>query len=362
MRLDSKFWSRRCGSVFAICLFFPARYIPSERAEAWVLAAFLCFVSLAGQRNEEKISTSSSLLAKPCAPARLRLHYSNFRIKLYFSSLKTDILLSTFNGAAFLDDLMQSLYAQTFPDWRLLIRDDGSTDKTMAVLKSWQEKDKDRIFILEDNKEHLGPKKSFEVLLHKSNAETIMFCDQDDYWLPDKIRETMTKMREMEHRYRDIPVMIFSDLTVVDKMLREVHSSFWEFIKVDPDNVYNIYRLLINNPVVGCTVMINKKVKSLVLPFPEQAVMHDWWIALNVAQKGEIDYISQPTILYRLHEKNNIGAVLTDRKYYAGRLAYFSKTLSQNRNAIKMLRALDFPLSRIKYMGYKIAITFSKLF
>ncbi len=274
--------------------------------------------------------------------------------------MKTDILLSTYNGAAFLEELLQSLYAQTFPDWRLLIRDDGSSDKTMDILKSWQEKDKDRIFVVGDNKKHLGPKKSFEVLLTKSTAETIMFCDQDDFWLPHKIENTLAKMKQLEQRYPGIPALVFSDLTVADRMLREVHSSFWEYIKVDPDNVYNIYRLLINNPVVGCTVMINRKVKSLVLPFPEQAVMHDWWIALKVSQKGVIDYLSQPTILYRLHNKNSIGASLTDRKYYAGRLSNLSKTISQNRNAIKMLRKLDFRLSFVWFLGYKIQVTLSK--
>ncbi len=276
--------------------------------------------------------------------------------------MKTDILLSTFNGAAFLDDLMQSLYAQTYTNWQLIVRDDGSTDGTIDLLNQWQEKDEERITILNSENRNLGPKKSFEKLLEYSKSDYIMFCDQDDYWLPHKIENTLTKMKLLEQQYPDIPALVFSDLTVVDKMLREIHSSFWEFIKVNPENVHNIYRLLINNPVVGCTVMINKKVKSLVLPFPEQAVMHDWWVALKVSQKGVIDYLPQPTILYRLHNKNSIGATLTDRKYYAGRLAHFSKTFSQNIDAIKMLRALDFPLSRIKYTGYKIVITLSKIF
>jgi len=276
--------------------------------------------------------------------------------------LKIDILLSTYNGAAFLDDLIRSLYGQTYTDWHLIIRDDGSADKTPEFLNGYQEKDKERIFIIRDNKKHLGPKKSFEALLTKSDAETIMFCDQDDYWLPGKIQDTLTKMKELEQQHPGKPVLVFTDLKVADKNLQLLHPSFWKYTKVHPENAHNIYRLLINNPVVGCTVMINKKVKPLVLPFPEQAVMHDWWMVLNVAQKGVTGYLSQPTILYRLHEKNSIGATLTDRKYYTRRVTHLSKTISQNRNAIKMLRALDFPLSRIKYTGYKIAISFSKLF
>ncbi len=276
--------------------------------------------------------------------------------------MKTDILLSTYNGAAFLDDLMQSLYGQTNMDWELFIRDDGSSDNTRNLLEGYREKDKNRITIIEDNKKHLGPKRSFEQLLQKSEAETIMFCDQDDYWLPGKIKNTLAKMKELEQRYPDVPAMVFSDLTVVDKLLREVHPSFWKFIKVDPDNVFNIYRLLINNPVVGCTVMINKRVKSLVLPFPEQAVMHDWWIALNVAREGVADYLAKPTILYRIHEKNWMGATLAGRKYYAGRLTGLSKTLSQNKDAVKMLRKLDSGLSLLKFTGTKILMTLSKIF
>ena len=276
--------------------------------------------------------------------------------------MKIDILLSTYNGAAFLEDLIQSLYGQTYTNWRLLIRDDGSSDSTMELIKSYQGKDKERIFIFDDNKKHLGPKKSFETLLYKSDADYMMFCDQDDYWLPDKIKSTLTKIKELEQQHPGKPVLVFSDLKVTDRKLNIIHPSYWKYTKVNPENVKNIYRLLVNNPVVGCTVMINSKVKPLVLPIPEQAVMHDWWIALNVARKGVTGFLTKPSILYRLHDENSIGASLSDKKYYVRRMLQFRQTISQNREAIKMLRALDFPLSRMKFWRTKIAITFSKLF
>jgi len=206
--------------------------------------------------------------------------------------LKTDILLSTFNGTAYLNDLMHSLYGQTDINWRLVIRDDGSSDSTMELIKSYREKDKERIFIFDDNKKHLGPKKSFEALLYQSDADYMMFCDQDDYWLPDKIESTLTKMKELEQQHPGKPVLIFSDLKVTDRDLNIIHPSYWKYTKVNPENAKDIYRLLVNNPVVGCTVMINSKVKPLVLPIPEQAVMHDWWIALNVARKGVIGFLT----------------------------------------------------------------------
>jgi len=276
--------------------------------------------------------------------------------------LKIDILLSTYNGAVFLDDLIRSLYEQTYPGWHLFIRDDGSTDNTMERIESYRKKDKKRIFVVDGSDKNLGPLKSFEILLRSSEADYIMFCDQDDFWLPDKIQNTLTRMQELEQQHPGIPVLIFSDLKITDRNLNVIHPSYWKYTKVNPENTKNIYHLLVNNPVVGCTVMMNKKVKPLVLPFPVQAVMHDWWIALNVAQKGVMGYLSQPTILYRLHEKNSIGVTLTDKKYYARRVRYLSKTISQNRDAIKMLCALDFPLSQIKFWITKVAITFSKLF
>ncbi len=275
--------------------------------------------------------------------------------------MNTDILLSTYNGAAFLEELLHSLAAQSFTGWRLLVRDDGSVDETMDILKRFQEKNQGRVFILEDN-QHLGPKRSFEVLLTKSNAETIMFCDQDDVWFPDKIKNTLNRLKELEKAHPGKPVLVFSDLKVVDNNLKVLHPSFWQYIKVKPGNVQNIYKLLINNPVVGCTVLINRQAKKVVLPFPEQAVMHDWWMALNVSRKGVTGYLDQPTILYRVHDKNNIGASRAGKKHYAGRLKNFSVTFSQNQNALSMLKALDFPLSQTKFWAYKAAISFSKLF
>ncbi len=257
---------------------------------------------------------------------------------------------------------MQSLFAQTFHDWRLLVRDDGSTDETVTILKDWQKKDPDRIVILDCHEKHLGPKKSFESLLSQTEAETILFCDQDDVWLPDKIENSRVKMEELERNHPGKPVLIFTDLKVVDDQLQAISPSFWKYMKVSPENVRNPYKLLINNPVVGCTVMINQQVKAVVLPFPEQAVMHDWWMALNVARKGFIDYLNRPSVLYRLHANNNIGATRVDAGYYAGRIKHFSKTFSQNKEAVEMLKALDFPLSPAKFWLHKVVLTLSKIF
>ncbi len=276
--------------------------------------------------------------------------------------MKIDILLSTYNGAPFLEELLQSLYAQTFTDWHLLIRDDGSTDGTIELLNQWWEKDKERITILNSENINLGPKRSFEKLLQQSEADYILFCDQDDVWLPHKIEHTLKKMQEPESKNPNTPALVFSDLTVTDNNLQIVHPSLWKFTKVNPENINNIYKLIINNPVVGCTVMINKKLKEQALPFPAGAIMHDLWLAITAASHGKIVYINEPAVLYRIHSSNTIGVSRTDKKYYLKRLKDLHLTMLQNRNAIKMLRFQDKNFNIGKFMYYKILVTFNKFF
>ncbi|MBE0649553.1 MAG: glycosyltransferase family 2 protein [Bacteroidales bacterium] len=276
--------------------------------------------------------------------------------------MKIDILLSTYNGEQFLEELLQSLIDQSYSDWRLLVRDDGSTDNTVEILDAFRKKEQERVIIFKDDQKNLGPKKSFEALLQSSTADYIMFCDQDDVWMKDKVQQTYDKMKTLEQQDPESPVLVFTDLTVVDKNLNVLHPSLWQYTKVKPENINNVYRLLVNNPVVGCTVMINKAAKSVALPFPEKAVMHDWWMALNISRKGKAGFVPAPTIFYRLHEKNNLGVSEATGKYYLNRIFHFPTMLSQNMNAIKMLNSLDFSLSVIKFLGYKFAISFSKIF
>ncbi len=276
--------------------------------------------------------------------------------------MKIDILLSTYNGAPFLEELLQSLKDQSYSDWRLVIRDDGSTDSTTEILNVFREKEPDKVSIVQNGKKHLGPKKSYEALLQFTTADFIMFCDQDDVWMPDKIQRTLDKMLEMEQQNPELPMLVFTDLTVTDKNLNVIHPSLWQYTKVNPENVNIVYRLLVNNPVVGCTVMINKAVKPLVLPIPERAVMHDWWIVLNVTREGKVGFLTQPTIWYRLHDRNNLGVSAANGKYYLGRMLRLKTTLSQNINAIKMLNSLDFSLSIVKFLSYKFVISLSKIF
>ena len=243
--------------------------------------------------------------------------------------LKISILLSTYNGEKYLKEQLDSLFLQTYNDFNILIRDDGSTDKTKDILKEYKNNYPNKMQIIEDDIGNLGSSKSFMKLLeYSSDCEYIMFCDQDDVWLPEKTELTLKKIIEMEEEFGDIPLLVHTELEVVDEKLNTINSSFMNFQKINPGiNKFN--NLLIQNTITGCTMMINRKLAQMCLPIPDKAIMHDWWIGLIATQFGKIGYLNESTIKYRQHTSNTIGAKGFDVSFV---LKSVSKKVNLSRN------------------------------
>jgi len=220
---------------------------------------------------------------------------------------QVDILLSTYNGAIFLSEQIDSILNQSYTDWKLIIRDDSSTDKTKEVLQTYQNRYPKKIVVQKNSDENLGVTLNFSKLLESSSAPYIMFCDQDDVWLPEKVELTLKKMIEVEKSNPDTPLLIHTDLKVVNTNLDILSDSYWSYQGLDPE--YDILnRLLVQNVITGCTVMINKKLADIALPIPDKAIMHDWWLGLVAASFGQVHHIDIPTMLYRQHANNDTGA------------------------------------------------------
>ena len=217
-----------------------------------------------------------------------------------------DILLSTYNSEKYLMEQIQSYINQTYSDWRLIVRDDGSTDETLKILNKLAETYQDKIIFYRGN--NIGTIKSFEWLLAKSEAEYIMLSDHDDVWMENKIEVTLLKMKELETKHANKPLLVFTDLRVVNENLELVNESFWKYARLDVKSSSDLNYLGVCNCINACTIMINKKAKEICLPFSDKAKMHDAWIALKVCKYGEIGYVDKPTILYRQHSKNLFGA------------------------------------------------------
>lgn len=227
-----------------------------------------------------------------------------------------DILLSTYNGEEYLPEQIASVLAQTYTDWRLIIRDDGSTDSTLQYIQSLVRDYPDKVIFLKDKFGNIGAAQSFSTLMNASTAPYVAFCDQDDVWFGNKLEVQMEEMLRQEKRLgSDIPVLIHTDLVVVDQHLEVISNSFWKYQKLNPVKMNSIHTLLIHNYVTGCTCLINKKLIEIAMPIQKEAIMHDWWIAIVAVSNGVIVDLEKPTIYYRQHQRNDVGAKAWGMRY-----------------------------------------------
>ena len=244
-----------------------------------------------------------------------------------------DILLPTYNGGYYLEGLLDSIINQSIKNWRLMIRDDSSTDNTVEIILEYINRFPDKIMLIENDGNRIGFLNNYSKLLEASDAEYIMFCDQDDIWLPDKIEKSIQKINYLENKFgKDIPLLVHSDLTVVDEKLRVIEKSFWKYRNLNPNKNSSLSRLLVQNVVTGCTIIMNKKLRDISIPIPANAIIHDWWFSLTAVAFGKIDFIREPLILYRQHENNVLGAKRFDFNYVLG---LFVKNFLNNRDNLK---------------------------
>lgn len=223
-----------------------------------------------------------------------------------------DIITPTFNGERYVAAFVASVRAQSHVAWRLWVRDDGSTDSTCDIVRRLADADP-RIVLLESGGERLGPAAGFDWLLTRVPADSqyLMCADQDDVWLPAKIAVTLSAMRAAE-KAAPGPVLVHTDLVVVDDALRVIDHSFWHFSGVDPEPV-SLRRIMVQNVATGATVMLNRPLRELVGRLPSGAVYHDWWYACVAVTFGRIVAVREPTMLYRQHDANVVGAARAAR-------------------------------------------------
>ncbi|MBP2622488.1 glycosyltransferase family 2 protein [Streptococcus oricebi] len=218
--------------------------------------------------------------------------------------MKVNILMSTYNGERFLAEQLESIQQQTFPDWKLLIRDDGSSDRTLEIIEQFVDKDSRIRFINEAEEGNLGVVKSFHRLLDFEAADYYFFSDQDDVWLPDKVAMQLEAAAEYKVEQ---PLLIYTDLKVVDQDLNVVHESM---IRAQSGHANTeLLQELTENTVTGGVSMINHSLAQLWTGQETYPIlMHDWYLALLATSFGQLVYLDQPGELYRQHDSNVLGA------------------------------------------------------
>lgn len=222
------------------------------------------------------------------------------------------ICMGTYNGALFIEEQLGSLLRQTYQNWVLFIRDDTSGDETAAIVDKFAAAYPEKIIVIKDPALAGGSaQRNYASILSwvKENFDFpyYMFADQDDVWLEDKVEKSIRAMQDHEKEHKNIPILVHTDLTVVDRDLNVLSESFFAYRALDPD-VQDLRHLLIQNNITGCTMMWNKALNQLLDLGSEAVAVPDWWVTLTAAAFGEIVCVKEATILYRQHGKNAVGA------------------------------------------------------
>ena len=240
------------------------------------------------------------------------------------------VLMATWQGKKYLEQQLDSVLAQTVPV-RIVISDDGSDDGTRELLEryaEWYPKQivlhphrtpQQREAMQEQNTDGRRERQRIpeaaqnffslmEFALEEDKSEYVMLCDQDDVWFNNKVKVLAGRMRQMEKRMgADCPILLHSDMEVVDQDLAPIAPSFFEYQNCHPER-NSFAEVLIENPVTGGACIMNRALLKLAAKPPKSCCMHDWWIALAASCFGVIGWGDEPLYQYRQHETNELGA------------------------------------------------------
>jgi GT2 family glycosyltransferase len=255
-----------------------------------------------------------------------------------------DILLPVYNGGQYLQAQLDSLLSQTHTAWRCLMRDDGSKDSSLEILRHYSAAHPERFVLIEDDLGNLGTVRCLNALSTHVQAPVFAFCDQDDVWQPEKLARSLERLQALDCP-AGTPGLVFCDMTVTDADLTPTADSFWDTLSARP-YARNLAGLPVINVVAGCTMMGNRDLLDAAFPVPEGAPMHDYWIGMVAKYTGRIQAIEQPLMLYRQHGRNQCGVArrgpLLQR--LAGRLRALDSFRAQARTSrslrLGMLQAL----------------------
>ena len=208
------------------------------------------------------------------------------------------VLMSSYNGKQYIKQQIQSILDQKCDlEVDIYVRDDGSTDGTREILQQYAQEGVLHWY----TGENLKPAKSFmDLLSHCPQHDFYAFCDQDDYWKPEKLQAGTDLIRDIT-----VPAFSFANARLVDRDLKDLGRSVY---RTTPHT--DLPTISCAGGILGCTMVLNHALAELfrTKPVPEKLIMHDFYVALVCALAGgEIRYDPTPRMLYRQHGNNVIG-------------------------------------------------------
>lgn len=201
--------------------------------------------------------------------------------------MKVSICIATFNGEKYIKDQLNSILDQIPDDSEVIISDNYSTDRTISIIKTINDK---RVSIFFFDKKNVTL--NFENALCKATGDFIFLADQDDVWLPGKFERVFNELAAYD--------LVITNGRIVNEYLVETGNYIFNEKTIGKGLLCN----LITNSYVGCCIAFNRKVLDSSLPFPSNLPMHDWWIGLVAEITGSVKVVGEPMLLYRRHNNN----------------------------------------------------------
>jgi len=218
------------------------------------------------------------------------------------------VVVSLFHPGALLDRQLETILAQTHADLRIWLRDDAADARTADTINRWCRRDA-RIAAAPGAPERLGTPASYGRLLRTAldqGASWIALADQDDEWAPEHVADSLA-LAERVHDPGE-PLLVHGDLELIDAAGRTLAPSFFAHQRIRHESRDALGVLAVQNFVTGCATLLNRPLAELALPIPDEAIMHDWWLALCAAAAGHLVVRERTTVRYRQHDHNQIGA------------------------------------------------------
>ncbi len=245
--------------------------------------------------------------------------------------IEVQVLLSSYNGEKYIREQLDSILIQKNVKVELLIRDDGSTDKTIEILQEYERK-WDNVQVIYGK--NIGVIESFFTLIEQvsRDKEYIAFSDQDDKWLPEKLIKAVQKIRKQQTKKtvstkqlvndnKLQPIVYCSAKQLVNATLQPLPMGIsYKTVKTEFGNA------LVENMCTGCTCVINRELLQLLKERkPTFTIMHDFWIYLIGTCFGIVIYDKNSYILYRQHDNNVLGTASSLLENYKRRIKNFRK-------------------------------------
>ena len=277
--------------------------------------------------------------------------------------MRTSIALCTWNGAAFLEQQLGSLAAQTRMPDELVICDDASGDGTLAIIEAFASHAPFPVR-LHRNPTRLGTKRNFEQAMARCTGDLIFLCDQDDVWHPGKI----ASMSNAFERDGDLGCL-FTDARQIDEKGNPLEHSLWDHIgfalrerqRVRSGRAFDV--LVEHNVVTGATMAFRARWRESILPIGEAPdMLHDQWIALLLSAIAKLSCVDAQLVDYRQHAAQQVGvgaAAGGVRRWVAAArdtgAEEYAVHAAQLEAALQRLEAIGAPSTRLDELRGRIA-------